>query len=224
MRKADLVLSYNEVEHAVIQSHTRAEVRVVKCPWVVQIPDEVPPRDGRAGLSFLGGFRHFPNVDGVRWMVREVLPQVADALPGTVLSIYGSGMGPDIRALEGPAVRPVGFVENVADAFDPHLVFVAPLLSGAGIKGKVLSAMAHGIPCVLSVFAAEGIGLRHGYDSLICRTPQDWVESITLLHKDAKLWQALSDNARAYMRECYSFEKGVEEMRAAFETVEMYGA
>lgn len=224
MRSVDLVLSYNDVEHAVIQSHTRAEVRVTRCPWVVDIPPAPSPRDGRAGLSFLGGFRHFPNVDGVLWMAREVMPLVADALPGAVLSIYGSGMGPDIRALKGPAVRPVGFVEDVAAAFDPHLVFVAPLLSGAGIKGKVLAAMAHGIPCVLSPVAAEGIGLRHGYDCLICRTPQDWAEAITLLHKDPKLWQALCDNARAYMRDCFSFEKGVEEMRAAFELVDMYGA
>ena len=224
MRSVDLVLSYNEVEHTVIQSHTRNEVKVMKCPWVVEMPSDVPARSGRAGLSFLGGFRHFPNADGVKWLAREVMSLLGDALPDTVLSIYGSGMGPDIQALERSNIRAVGFVEDVAEAFDPHLVFVAPLLSGAGVKGKVLAAMSHGIPCVLSAFAAEGIGLRHGHDSLICRTPQDWVEAIMRLHKDDKLWQKLSDNARAYMQECYSFERGVAEMRAAFEAVELYGA
>ncbi|MGL6211676.1 MAG: glycosyltransferase [Paracoccaceae bacterium] len=223
MRTVDLVLSYTEIEHAVIQSHSQNAVRVMKCPWVVDLPPAPPPRKGRRGLSFLGNFLHFPNVDGAEWVAREVMPAVASVLPGTQLSIYGSGMGDSIRALASPNILPVGFVKDVSQAFDPHLVFLAPLLSGAGIKGKVLGAMAAGIPCVLSPIAAEGIGLRSGTDCLIARSTADWVDAIQRLHLDADLWQAISENARAYVGSAFSFTNARADMRAAFEAVDIFG-
>jgi len=66
MKKADIVLSYNEVEHAVIASHTDGEARVMSCPWVVDIPTRIPPIKRRKGLSFLGSFKHHPNTEGVK--------------------------------------------------------------------------------------------------------------------------------------------------------------
>ena len=222
MKKADVVLSYNEVEHSVIASHTDGEARVMTCPWVVDIPDTVAPLDGRAGISFLGSFNHHPNTEGVIWFCREVMPLLDRAK--TPLSIYGSGMGEDIRSLAGEGIDPVGFVDDVADAYDRHRIFVAPLLSGAGIKGKVLSALAHGIPCVLSPVAAEGIGLRHGHDCMVVERPQDWADAIAALSGDDALWAAVSKAARGYAAQRFSFAAGREKMRAAFEAVDLFGA
>lgn len=222
MRAADLVLSYNEVEHAVITSHTDGQAKVMTCPWVVDIPLSVPPLKTRKGLSFLGGFGHHPNAEGVRWFIAEVMPRLEQV--GVHLSIYGSQMGKDIKALASSSIDPVGFVEEVADAYDRHRIFVAPLLSGAGIKGKVLGALAHGIPCVMSPVAAEGIGLRHGHDCLIAETPQAWAEAITRLMQDDALWEAMSQAARHYAAERFSFAAGRAKMKAAFEAVDLFGA
>ena len=222
MRAADLVLSYNEVEHAVITSHTDGAVKVMTCPWVVDIPATVPPLKARAGLSFLGSFRHHPNAEGLRWFATHVMPQLDGV--GAHLSIYGSNMGPEILALANDRITPVGFVADVAAAYDPHRIFVAPLLSGAGIKGKVLGALAHGIPCVLSPVAAEGVGLRHGHDCLIAETPQDWAEAIARLMQDDALWAAMSGAARSYVAERFSFAAGRTQMKSAFEAVDLFGA
>jgi len=222
MRKADVVLSYNEVEHAVIASHTDGQARVMTCPWVVDIPEKVPPLKGRTGLSFLGSFNHHPNVEGVKWFCSHVMPRLEGS--GTHLSIYGSAMRDDIEALATDMIDPVGFVEDLADAYDRHRIFVAPLLSGAGIKGKVLSAIAHGIPTVLTPVAAEGIGLRTGQDCVIVETAQDWAEAITRLSLDDKLWMSMSTAARAYAAEKFSFTAGREKMKAAFEAVDLFGS
>ncbi|RID90310.1 glycosyltransferase [Gemmobacter lutimaris] len=223
MRSVDLVLSYNEVEHAVIQSHTNGAVKVAKCPWVVQAPATVPERQGRKGLSFLGSFRHDPNEEGVLWFTSEVMARLANTRPETVLSIYGSGMNDRIRNLASPQIDPVGFIETLDLAYDRHMAFVAPLLSGAGIKGKVLGALAHGIPCVLSPVAAEGIGLRSGYDCLIANTPAEWESAILRLLDDAGLWNRISTHARELVEDVYSFTKGRKDMRHAFETVDIFG-
>lgn len=222
MRAADLVLSYNEVEHAVIASHTDGAVPVMTCPWVVDIPPAVPPLAERRGLSFLGSFNHHPNAEGVTWFCRSVLPLLSS--PQAHLTIYGSGMDDRVRALASDTVAPLGFVADIATAYDRHRVFVAPLLSGAGIKGKVLSALAHGIPTVLTPIAAEGIGLRHNHDCLIARTPEDWATALTRLLEEDALWTRISTAARSYAAEHFSFARGRETMKAAFEAVDLFGA
>lgn len=222
MRQVDLVLSYNEVEHSVIQSHTDGQANVMKCPWVLDFPDTVPGLEQRQGLSFLGSYRHPPNAEGISWFVKDVMPLVADFDPTLGLSIYGSGLTDEIRDLKSDTIDPVGFVEVAGDAYDQHRIFVAPLLSGAGIKGKVLAALAHGVPCVLTPTAAEGIGLRHKHDCFIATTPEEWRDAIKILSQDAETWQRISDTSRAYMQDRFSLATARADMRAAFEAIDMF--
>lgn len=224
IRIVDVVLSYNEVEHSVIQAYTDGECTVVRCPWVVDVPDAVPAAGARHGLSFLGSFHHHPNAEGVRWFVRNVMPLLAGQNASHHLTIYGSGMSDEIRAMRSAYVTAHGFVQDVTEAYNSHRVFVAPLLSGAGIKGKVISALAHGIPCVVSPIAAEGIGLRSGHDCFVAEKPADWAEAIARLNTDDDLWEKISQNARTYMHRSFSFEQGRHLMREAFEAAELYGA
>ncbi len=222
MTQTDVVLSYNETEHAVIQSHTDGAVKIVKCPWVVDMPDTIPPRDTRRGLSFLGYYLHHPNAEAVQWFARQVMPMLQHDHPDLEFFIYGAAMPDDIKGLASDQIHPEGFVENVADAYDQHLIFVAPLLSGAGIKGKVLAALAHGIPCVLTPTAAEGIGVRHGHDCMIATSAMEWRDAIDQLIRDEELWTRMSENARTYVGHSFSFEAGRALMRTAFEAVDLY--
>ena len=224
MHKVDLVLSYNEVEHSVIQSHTDVALNVMKCPWVVECPGTVPSRDHRAGMSFLGSFNHHPNLEGIVWFSKEVMPLFETGQKGVSLTIYGSGMRDEVKRLKTEIIDPVGFIEEAADAYDRHLVFVAPLLSGAGIKGKVLMALAHGTPCVLSPMAAEGIGLRDGFDCIIAERPADWHRAVLNLINDAGLWTSVSQNGRALAKSHFSFGRAREQMRQAFEAVDLFGS
>jgi GT2 family glycosyltransferase len=225
INKVDVVLSYNDVEHSVIQAYSDGAAKVVKCPWVVDVPDTRPPLEGRSGLSFLGSYRHHPNAEGIIWFTRDILPGVAARLQTPPdLSIYGASMTDEIKALESDHVHPLGFVANLSDVYDRHRVFVAPLRSGAGIKGKVLSALAHGIPCVLTPTAAEGIGLRSGHDCFVAETPEQWADAIARLMEDDDLWTEIADNSQKYMRSAYSFAQGRKHMRAAFEAADLYNS
>ncbi len=221
IQNVDLVLSYNEVEHAVISSHADGQVKVMTCPWVVELPDTVAELGGRRGLSFLGNFKHHPNTEGVQWFCREVMPLLKTYQ--LRLSIYGSSIDSKIQDLASEWIDPVGYIEDLSNAYELHRVFVAPLLSGAGIKGKVLNALAYGTPMVLTPTAAEGIGLRHGLDCLIATTPDEWVRAITRLCVDDSLWNSISKAARSYAANQFSFEAGKAKMRAAFEAIDIFG-
>jgi glycosyltransferase involved in cell wall biosynthesis len=96
------------------------------------------------------------------------------------------------------------------DVFVHARIFVAPLLAGAGLKGKVLEAMSRGVPSVLSAVAAEGTGLTHGVDCLIARTPEEWAAAVVRLYTDEELWTRIANAALQTARTRFSLAAGIE--------------
>ena len=221
MKKVDQVITYNEIEGAVIFSETKGLVNPMKCPWVVK--DSTSPGlefEERKGIAFLGGFQHPPNFECMKWFVSNIMPLFNGEVE---LSIYGSDLTEEmIFQLKDKDVKCVGYVDDVEEVYKKHLVFIAPLLSGAGIKGKVIGALRSGIPTVLSPIAAEGTGLRNKNDCLIAKTNQEWTSSVLDLMNDKSLWDKISANSINFAKEQYSFESGKNQMKKILESVGLY--
>jgi glycosyltransferase involved in cell wall biosynthesis len=149
----------------------------------------------RSGVVFVGGFAHRPNIDAVMFLVKEIWPIVRQRLPGAELRVIGSNVTREVTALDNPAtgVKIVGFVENLDEVLDVARVSVAPLRFGAGIKGKVVSSLFNGLPCVLSKVASEGMGLIDGEHVLEGETAEEIATAIVRLHEDPQLWQQIAD-------------------------------
>lgn len=223
MRRVDLTLSYNEVEHAIILSHNLDATRVAKCPWVATFPAHPPPAFAeRSDIAFLGGYDHPPNAEAVESFVEEVMPLLRKRLPGVRFLVYGSHPPKSFDTLETDDVIIKGWVGDVAEVYDSCRVFVAPLKTGAGLKGKVVGALAHGVPCVLSPIAAEGIGLGDGREARIAVKPESWVEAIVGIYENEAEWQMYSDAARRFAAREYSFERGRALMAEALAMVDIF--
>ena len=219
-RKVDLVLTYSDVERVVIFSHIADATPTARCPWVVDVPEQTPPFEERHDVAFLGAFGHRPNVDAVVYFATEVMPLLRVRLPKVVFRIYGSCDIPDsMKELEREDVKVEGSVGDVAEVYNTCRVFVAPLLWGAGLKGKVIDALGFGTPSVLSPVAAEGTGVRHGLEALIAAAPSEWADSVIRLYESKASWQAMHEAARSYARAEYGFRKGQELMQQALRAV-----
>ena len=218
MGQVDLTLSYNEVERGVIEAETLGQVATAPCPWVVEGPAQPAPLAGRQGLAFLGSYNHPPNRDGVEAFVQELWPQLRQRLPRLELHLYGSGLSRELADRWGGQAGVVvhGWVADATAVYARHRVFVAPLRSGAGLKGKVAAAAACGMPQVLSPTAAEATGLRHGLEVVVARQPSDWLEAITTLVGDDAAWSAMSTAAHRFALSHYGRAQGLVLMREAF--------
>ncbi|CAG7856307.1 hypothetical protein MCAMS1_00739, partial [biofilm metagenome] len=148
----------------------------------------------RRNLVFVGGYEHHPNVDAVQYFVNEIMPKLRKQLPGVRFNIVGSKVPPEVFALTSDDVIIVGFVEDLNPFLDKMRISVAPLRYGAGIKGKVGSAMAVGLPVVATPLAAEGMPLTDGENILIAEDDQQFADATTKLYKDEKLWDKISKN------------------------------
>jgi GT2 family glycosyltransferase/glycosyltransferase involved in cell wall biosynthesis len=224
MRKVDLVLSYTDVEKAVILSHNLDSTKVERCPWVDEGAPSVKGFDERKDIAFLGGFNHFPNVQATEWFVTNVLPLLREKLPEAKFIVYGSRMPAELADALGerPEIEVRGWVPSVRDVYDTCRVFVAPLQSGAGIKGKVIGALAHGVPTVMTPLAAEGISVNDGIDGYLAVKPDEWVAAIVKLYNDKSAWEKSSRASLDLARKQFGFERGVHQMREALQAAEVF--
>jgi GT2 family glycosyltransferase/ubiquinone/menaquinone biosynthesis C-methylase UbiE len=161
-------------------------------PLLLDIPGTERPWDARHGIVFVGGYQHVPNVDAVQYFVNEVMPLLRQRLPGVRFHAVGSKPPEAITALAAPDVVIEGFVEDLKPLLDSMRLSVAPLRYGAGVKGKVGTALANGLPTVVTPIAAEGMSIVDGEQVLIAETPQEIVDAVVRLYGDSTLWAHLS--------------------------------
>jgi GT2 family glycosyltransferase len=151
----------------------------------------------RQNIFFIGGFKHPPNVESVKWFVENVWPSVHARLPGVEFHIVGSEAPKDIIALGGrPGVRFVGYVQDLDPLLAGYRLSVAPLLYGAGIKGKLGTAMGAGVPCVSTTVGAEGMGIVDGVHAAVRDDPEGFAEAVVTLYGDRAQWEKLSEKGR----------------------------
>jgi len=122
-------------------------------------------------MLFLGSFRHLPNQTALQWFVRHVLPRVLEHRPEARLVVVGSDPPPR-HGLGGPleAIQMRGMVEDIREPLGRYAVFVCPILSGSGVRVKLLEAFASGIPVVSTRLGAEGLTRTDGE---LCRLADD---------------------------------------------------
>jgi glycosyltransferase involved in cell wall biosynthesis len=161
----------------------------------------------RDGIIFVAGFAHRPNIDAANWLVSKIMPRVWDLMPAVHLWLVGSSPTQEVQALAGPKVSVTGFVsdDELVSLYRSRRVAVVPLRVGAGMKGKVVEALHHGVPLVTTPVGAQGL------DELppiipVSSDPVVLAEKIVTLLRDDALWQVVSQAELDYARERFSRE------------------
>lgn len=214
---SDLTLVVSPIEQVLLKELAPL-ARVEILSNIHDVPGCAQGYAARAGLLFVGGFQHPPNVDAALWFVRDVLPLARaklapDLLPVFVLHLVGSNTPPEIAALSCEYVIVHGFVPDIDPLLASARLSIASLRYGAGVKGKVNMAMAHGLPVIATGAAVEGMYCSHGTDVMIGDSAQEFADALVQAYQDPGLWQRLSDGGLRNVSTHFSFDaaKGVVE-------------
>ncbi len=197
---ADRVITHSTHEAALLrQAVPQARIHVV--PWTVA-PCPTPASFAeRRGLAFIGSYPHPPNLDAAWWLLQDVMPLVRERCPAITCALAGSDMPDSLRAAAGPGVAMLGHVPDLAALFGQVRLTAAPLTFGAGVKGKVLDSLAHGVPCACTPVAVEGMELPAALDATVGATAADLADIICRLHEDAGFNAACREAGLGYVRE-----------------------
>ena len=148
-------------------------------------------------MLFLGSFRHPPNQEGLKWFMQKVLPAVLEHKPEARLVIVGSEPPPRHSLPHLPDnIELRGFVEDVREPLARYAVFVCPILSGSGMRVKLLEAFAAGIPVVSTPLGAEGLADKDGEICALAQDPGEFARKIIELFDDPEKARKLACRAR----------------------------
>lgn len=203
LKKYDCIVTLTQIDKDVL-SHKGVKVPITVSPAAVNA--EIRLYSGWNGcVSFLGGFAHTPNQEGVDWFLNKVVPLVKwNENAGTCLNIIGKGW-PHAYENASTPLRVVlkGFVENLSDAICGSIMIV-PILSGSGMRMKILEAAASGVPFVTTSVGVEGLNFVHEESCMVADTPQDFADTLMKLMKDEDKRRTLAVNALKVYEENYS--------------------
>ncbi len=160
----------------------------------------------RHGLIFIGGYEHRPNVDAVLFFAREILPQIILEIPDIRLHVVGSHPPEEITSLASENIIIHGFVRDISELMDKVKISVNPLRFGAGVKGKMVTSMSYGVPCIGTGIAVEGMDIVAGHQALVADDPAAFAQAVVRLSTDQALWEQLSAESLAFVRQRFSLE------------------
>jgi GT2 family glycosyltransferase len=151
-------------------------------------------------MLFLGSFRHPPNQEGLNWFAQKVLPAVLEHKPRARLVIVGSEPPPSHSLPALPDnIELRGYVEDVREPLGRYAVFVCPILSGSGMRVKLLEAFAAGIPVVSTPLGAEGLSEKDGEICALAADPGEFARKIIELFDDPEKARKLACRAREHV-------------------------
>jgi GT2 family glycosyltransferase/glycosyltransferase involved in cell wall biosynthesis len=214
VRAADCTITHSSVE-ATILAEAAPDAPVLVWPLMFQSFGTAAPFSARRDICFLGGYRHAPNVDAVQYFVEQIFPLIRAQDPAIRFIIAGANPTREVQALQGDGVEVVGQVADLRDLFDRVRVFVCPLRVGAGVKGKIVSALSYGMPVVSTAIGVEGAGLEADVHVLVADTAADFAAATLRLYGDEQSWSRLSAAGQAIVARDFSPEMGRSRLDAA---------
>ncbi len=188
---------------------TMASRRVFCMPVTVPIPAEAADRlTERPMLAvFTGGLTYQPNLDGMRAYVERVLPEFERrGIEPPMLHVIGAAPDALRKPLEHPRIKFLGYVPDVNEELRKAQVFFAPIVSGTGIKTKVLEAMACGLPLIALPPGLTGLQGEHGRHYLRATDPADFVTQYLRVLNDPELAGTIGRTGRELAIDAYSIE------------------
>lgn len=155
-----------------------------------------PPQD--VSLFHLGAMDWEPNIEGLTWFIENIWPHIHEHFPQLKLNLAGRNMPDKFIQLQVPGVQVIGEVDDAHGFMSQHAIMVVPLLSGGGIRVKIIEGMALGKAIVSSTIGAIGIEDHHTESLKIADSVQEWINALEPLVSNTEEVKIQGLKARAF--------------------------
>ena len=220
IRSVDASIVHSTAELELLRSELPEE-KIHVFPLIMDVRGTRNGFKDRRDIVFVGGYHHPPNVDAVKFMVGSIMPLLRRRLAYIKFYIVGSNPPDDINRLASEDVIITGYVEDLNSLLDKVRVSVAPLRYGAGIKGKIGTAMAGGLPVVATSLATEGMSLATGENILVADGAEAFADAVVRLYEDETLWNQLSKAGLVFADRVWGAEAALKTLTGILNSVGM---
>jgi glycosyltransferase involved in cell wall biosynthesis len=174
----------------------------------LELPQEAVTVKENTDCLFVGAMDRPENYEGVRWFISEIWDKIRHEIPDAKFIIAGSKPPEWLKVINRDDIEVTGFVENLDVYYKKAAVFIAPLLSGAGVKFKIVQALAYGLPVVTTEVGAEGINeSNEEFFAKVTENPAEIAAEVIRLLKNDSYRESIGLKARKLALEKYDFQE-----------------
>ncbi|GAL85133.1 hypothetical protein MYP_2361 [Sporocytophaga myxococcoides] len=155
-------------------------------------------------IFMLGSLDWMPNQEAVFWFLKTIWPEVQKEIPQLELHIAGKNAPKKFYELNLPNVTMHGFVEDSLKFMQQYDLMAVPLLSGGGMRVKIIEGMAAHKAIISSKVGAEGIMCEDGVNILMADSKEEWIQKIKLYFSDQERFSSIGRNAGRLIESTYS--------------------
>lgn len=191
---------------------------------VIGIGQPIPQRDKTENnhlinsLFHLGAMDWQPNQEAIDWFLKDVWYEILNFFPEATFSFAGKSMPSKYKQLNISGVK----LKEAPDAMEfmlNHGIMVVPLLSGGGIRVKIIEALSLGKIVLTTSCGVEGIPAEHGKHLFVCNQPADFVDVMRRLHDNPALANEVSENAITFVRNHFDQEVLTNRLISFYQTL-----
>lgn len=203
----DLLLAITEKDAQLVQRLEDVS-RVIMAPFTIEADKVKPPDQEEQWVGYhIGAMDWLPNKEGMRWFLHKAWPKIHKTAPGFRFYFAGRHMSTEFEETKLNGVKCMGEVED-ADAFiADKKILIVPLLSGGGIRVKILEAMAQGKIVISTSKGIKGIEARSEEHYLRANSPEHFAKWIKWCMENKQAAQKISENARELVMQKYERTK-----------------
>ena len=194
---------------------------IIDIPYGVY-PEEFTPKyeiEGKPKFYHIGSMNWMPNEEGIRWFIDEVLPKTIEKVPDFVYHLAGRSMPEWLTTLKSLHVNVIGEVPDAKAFVAQHDVAIVPLLSGSGIRIKIIESMAMGKTVITTRVGAEGILYDEDVNIIIAENKAKMVEAIRSLNENPQNAVRIGHAARKLVEETYDNRKIIARLLVFYEQI-----
>jgi glycosyltransferase involved in cell wall biosynthesis len=194
---------------------------VIDIPFGVY-PEEFTPKyeiEGKPKFYHIGSMNWMPNEEGIRWFINEVLPKTVEKVYDFVYHLAGRNMPEWLTTMKDPHIDVVGEVPDAKAFVSNNDVAIVPLLSGSGIRIKIIESMAMGKTVITTRVGAEGILYDEDVNIIIAENKAKMVEAIRSINENPQIAVTIGQAARRLVEETYDNRKIIARLLMFYEQI-----
>jgi glycosyltransferase involved in cell wall biosynthesis len=165
-------------------------------------------------LFHIGSMNWQPNIEGMCWFLINVWEKIAEKYPQLSLAIAGKGNQAIFGNRKSKNLQIFDFVESAQKFMNEHDIMIAPLLSGSGMRIKIMEGLALGKPIITTTTGAEGIEVTDNENIFIANTPDEMIQTIIMCTENLLKFYEIGKKARKLVENRYTLEKVTKDLMA----------
>lgn len=216
--KFDSILSISVVdEHFFTNSGFEGSVHTFPVALNLDKYNNIYHLSPNKSIGYIGSMDWRPNIEGLDWFLEKVWPSIKQLGSGITFHLAGKNIPKSYEILEEESFIMEGEVENAKEFIARQHVLIVPLLSGSGMRVKIIEAMALGKCIIATSIAAEGISYHHDKDILIADTKDDFYKQILRCFTDKTLINRIGEGAKKLVEKNHNQKKLAEQLLQVYE-------